>query len=47
VLVAECSCDIAAVDESREQALPATVRDAAGDIVARAEVRWLLSPVSG
>jgi acyl-coenzyme A thioesterase PaaI-like protein len=43
-LVAECSCDVGIIEESREQPVHAVVRDSAGDIVARAEVRWLLSP---
>jgi acyl-coenzyme A thioesterase PaaI-like protein len=47
VLVAECRCEIGTVSGKREEAIPATVRDADGDVVARAEVRWLLSPVPG
>lgn len=43
-LVAECRCEVGAVDAPRELPVTTTVRDAAGDEVARATVRWLVSP---
>jgi uncharacterized protein (TIGR00369 family) len=44
-LTAECACDLPPVDEDTRFDLHADIRDAAGDIVARATVTWLLSPV--
>ncbi len=43
-LVAECRCDVAPVTEEREQLVESTIRDEAGDVVARATVRWRLAP---
>jgi acyl-coenzyme A thioesterase PaaI-like protein len=45
VLTAECHCDIAPVVATREEPVHSVIRDGSGDVVARAEVRWLLSPV--
>ena len=44
-LTAECQCDIPAVTARVEYVVESVVRDGAGDIVARARVTWLLSPV--
>jgi uncharacterized protein (TIGR00369 family) len=44
-LVAESTVDLPPITESREIHLRATIRDAAGDEVARATVRWLVGPV--
>jgi acyl-coenzyme A thioesterase PaaI-like protein len=43
-LIAECTCDVPPVTEEREQVVESIVRDAAGDVVARATVRWRLAP---
>ena len=43
-LVAESTVDLPPITESREIQVQATVRDAAGDEVARATVRWLVGP---
>jgi acyl-coenzyme A thioesterase PaaI-like protein len=43
-LTAECQCDIPAVTERVEHIVESVIRDPAGDVVARANVRWLLSP---
>jgi acyl-coenzyme A thioesterase PaaI-like protein len=43
-LVAECRCEVPPVSEEREQLVESVVRDEAGDIVARATVRWRLAP---
>jgi acyl-coenzyme A thioesterase PaaI-like protein len=45
-LVAECRCGIPAVYAPMEVDLQPEIRDAAGDVVARATVRWRLSPVA-
>jgi acyl-coenzyme A thioesterase PaaI-like protein len=42
-LVAECHCQVGEITEPREIPVTATVRDAAGDEVSRATVRWLVS----
>ena len=44
-LVAESTVDLPPITENREIQLRATIRDAAGDEVARATVRWLVGPV--
>ncbi len=44
-LVAECRCDVPAVYTPLEIDLHPEIRDASGDVVARASVRWRLSPV--
>jgi len=45
-LTAESTASLAApVDVAREESVTAVVRDAAGDVVAEARVRWRLSPV--
>jgi acyl-coenzyme A thioesterase PaaI-like protein len=43
-LTAECRCDIPAVRAEMSYDIEATVRDRAGDVVARATVTWRLSP---
>jgi len=43
-LVAESVVDLPPITESREIQVQATIRDAAGDDVARATVRWLVGP---
>jgi acyl-coenzyme A thioesterase PaaI-like protein len=45
-LVAESTVDLPPITESREIHVQATVRDAAGDEVARATVRWLVGPIN-
>jgi acyl-coenzyme A thioesterase PaaI-like protein len=44
---AEARCEIPRVSEPVEQVVEAELRDAAGDVVALARARWLLSPVGG
>ncbi len=42
-----CTCDVVrSVAESSERDVTAEIRDAAGDVVARATVRWRLSPAA-
>jgi len=43
-LTAECRCTVPAVTAEREQEIEAEIRDAAGDVVARATARWRLGP---
>ncbi len=43
-LVAECTAAIPAVTESIDHPVEAVIRDAAGDVVARVQVRWRLGP---
>jgi uncharacterized protein (TIGR00369 family) len=43
-LVAECRCEVPPVTEERDQLVESVVRDEAGDVVARATVRWRLAP---
>lgn len=45
-LLAECRCEIPADSTSQEYELLGTVHDAAGDLVARAQARWLVGPES-
>ena len=45
-LVAECWCDVPTVFAPVEVELHPEIRDASGDVVARATVRWRLSPVA-
>ncbi len=45
-VVAECSVTVPPVTEERDQTVEAVVRDAGGDVVARAAVRWRLSPTA-
>jgi uncharacterized protein (TIGR00369 family) len=45
-LVAECRCEVPPVSEEREQLVETEVRDEAGDVVARATVRWRLAPAA-
>ena len=44
-LVAESIVDLPPITESREIQIQAMIRDAAGDDVARATVRWLVGPL--
>jgi acyl-coenzyme A thioesterase PaaI-like protein len=44
MITAECTCEVGAVAEPRDQRITATARDAAGDTVAVAHVVWRLSP---
>src|SRR5579862_1456388 len=43
-LTAECTCDVPAVTAETRFDVLSEVRDASGDVVARATVTWLLSP---
>jgi acyl-coenzyme A thioesterase PaaI-like protein len=45
-LVAECRCELPPVTEEREQLVESVVLDEAGDVVARATVRWRLAPAA-
>ena len=45
-LIAECRCDVPAVYAPIEMDLRPEIRDASGDVVARASVRWRLAPVA-
>ncbi len=45
-LVAECTCEVPPVVGEREQLVESIVRDEAGDVVARATVRWRLAPAT-
>jgi acyl-coenzyme A thioesterase PaaI-like protein len=45
-LVAECRCQVPPVYAPLELDLHPEIRDASGDIVARATVRWRLAPAS-
>lgn len=45
-LIAECRCDVPTVFTPIEVELHPEIRDEAGDVVARATVRWRLSPVA-
>src|SRR3954471_10121667 len=45
-LVAECRCDIPRVDAETSFDVHSEIRDAAGDVVARATVTWRLAPKS-
>lgn len=44
VLVAECSTPPVDAREEREHAFESVIRDASGDVVARATARWLIGP---
>ena len=46
-LVAESSFEPPKSTERREHVIPAVIRDAGGDEVARAEARWLVGPRTG
>ena len=43
-LTAECACGAIEVSGECQREIETTVRDGAGDVVARATARWLLSP---
>ena len=45
-LIAECRCEVPRVYAPLEVELHPEIRDAGGDVVARATVRWRLAPVS-
>ena len=45
-LVAESTVDLPPITESREVQIQAAIRDAAGDVVATATVRWRVGPVT-
>jgi acyl-coenzyme A thioesterase PaaI-like protein len=45
-LIAECRCDVPTVYTPIEIDLHPEIRDAEGDVVARATVRWRLAPVA-
>jgi acyl-coenzyme A thioesterase PaaI-like protein len=45
-LVAECRCEVPTIHAPVEIDLHPEIRDAAGDVVARASVRWRLAPVT-
>ena len=45
-LVAESTVDLPPITESREVQIQASIRDAAGDVVATATVRWRVGPVT-
>ena len=47
VLEAEAKCSIPEVISDVEQSVEAQIRDSAGEVVAVAQARWLLSPVPG
>lgn len=44
VLTAECTAEVADASERRPYACAVVVRDAAGDVVARATTHWLVGP---
>lgn len=46
-LTAECRCAIPAVTADQEHAIEAVIKDAAGDVVARATATWRLGPRAG
>jgi uncharacterized protein (TIGR00369 family) len=43
-LTAECRCPVPASSERREVEVQGEIKDAAGDVVARATARWLIGP---
>jgi acyl-coenzyme A thioesterase PaaI-like protein len=43
-LVAEAELEVPATSERREYEFPSTIRDAGGEVVARAQARWLVGP---
>jgi acyl-coenzyme A thioesterase PaaI-like protein len=45
-LVAECRCDVPTSNERKEFDMQSEVRDAGGELVARAQARWLVGPVA-
>lgn len=46
-LTSECTIEPPKTSERREVAVAAVIRDASGDVVARAEARWLVGPAGG
>ena len=45
-LIAECRCDVPPVYAPIEMDLTPEIRDAEGDVVARATIRWRLAPIA-
>ena len=45
-LIAECRCEVPTIYAPIEMDLHPEIRDAGGDVVARASVRWRLAPVA-
>ena len=45
LLTAECKCSIPKSSERSEHLIQGTIRDAAGDDVAKATARWLIGPI--
>lgn len=45
-LIAECRCDVPKVYAPLEMDLTPEIRDAEGDVVARATIRWRLAPIA-
>jgi acyl-coenzyme A thioesterase PaaI-like protein len=45
-LTAECAAPRVDTSEQREHEVEAVIRDAAGDVVARARARWLIGPIA-
>jgi acyl-coenzyme A thioesterase PaaI-like protein len=43
-LTAECDCEIPSGSERRHYEVSGVIRDADGDVVARATARWLVGP---
>lgn len=43
-LIAECRCNVPDIDAPTEMELHPEIRDASGDVVARATIRWRLAP---
>lgn len=43
-LTAECTCSVPAITSETDVDVPAEIRDADGDVVARAAVTWRLAP---
>ena len=46
-LVSECAIEPPRTSERREVEVAAEIRDAAGEVVARATARWLVGPADG
>lgn len=46
-LTSECAIELPATNERREVPVAAVIRDEAGEVVAKAEARWLVGPANG